>query len=51
MVHIMKVYMRMVKNMEKVYLFGMMVVNMKENFLKIIFMDKVFIHGQMDVNT
>lgn len=32
MVQIMKVYMKMVKNMEKDYLFGMMEADMKENF-------------------
>ena len=48
---IIKVYTRMVKNMDRGNLFGTMAVNMRANFWITIFMGRGIMYGQMDVNT
>lgn len=48
---IIKVYTRMVKNMDRGNLFGTMEVNMMASFWITIFMEKGIMYGQMDVNT
>lgn len=48
---IIKVYTKMVKNMDRGNLFGTMAVNMRANFWITIFMGRGIMYGQMDVNT
>jgi len=48
---IIKVYTRMVKNMDRGNLFGTMEVNMRASFWITIFTGRGNMYGQMDVNT
>ena len=48
---IIKVYTKMVKNMDRGNLFGTMAVKMRANFWITIFMGRGIMYGQMDVNT